>query len=245
MKITDLSLTIAEDVAYAGFPRSLVYGKPESGTRIERVASLEENKVLSHNFTMCTQHFTHYDAPAHFIAGGLRNDEVPLDSFIGPGVMIDLRHKRPGSTIAADDLTASGADVRPGDIAVLRTGWTDEAFGTFRFWDEMIGLSTDAADWLIARGIKSIAGDCMLCDPPLHPPEGRTWSHADWSPNHKAFLSRGIVMLEWLTNLGAVQSPRFLFGCVPIKLKGTDGAPCRAFAIEDIVDDSKRKELAI
>ncbi|ALS25212.1 cyclase family protein [Paenibacillus naphthalenovorans] len=235
MKIIDLSLVIDEETKFAGFPRSLVYGEEESSTKITEVASIAKNKVQSHNFTMCTQHFTHYDAPAHFLEGGLQNHEVPLDSFIGEAVLVDMLHKEPGSYVTKEDLLQSGADIREGDIVVIRTGWTDQAWGTFRFWDEMIGLSTCAAEWLRDQRIKSVAGDFMLCDSPLHPPEGRTWSSDEWSPNHFTFLKENIVMLEWLTNLKAITEKRFLFGCVPIKLKGTDGAPCRAFAIEGLL----------
>ncbi|MGO4889875.1 cyclase family protein [Anaerobacillus sp. MEB173] len=234
MNIIDLSLTIDEETQFAGFPRSLVYGKPESSTKIVEVASLKENKVQSHNFTMCTQHFTHYDAPAHFLEDGLKNHEVPIDSFIGEAVMFDMLHKEPGSYVTADDLIQTGVKVKEGDIAVIRTGWTDESWGTYRFWDEMIGLSTCAAEWLMEQKIKSVAGDFMLCDSPLHPPEGRKWDSENWSPNHFTFLENNVVMLEWLTNLKSIKKERFLFGCVPIKLKGTDGAPCRAFAIEGL-----------
>jgi arylformamidase len=237
MKVIDLSLTISEDVLYAGFPRSLVYGKPESSTKIWEVASLKENKVQSHNFTMCTQHFTHYDAPAHFLEDGLKNDEVPIDSFVGEAVMFDMMHKEPGSYVTANELENAGVEVREGDIAVIRTGWTDKAFGTLRFWQEMIGLSTCAAEWLISKKVKSVAGDFMLCDSPLNPPEDRKWESDNWSPNHFTFLTKNVVMLEWLTNLQSVTEKRFLFGCVPIKLKGTDGAPCRAFAMEGVLNE--------
>lgn len=235
MKVIDLSLTIDEETQYAGFPRSLVYGKPESTTQIVQVASLKDNKVQSHNFTMCTQHFTHYDAPSHFLEDGLQNHEVPIDSFVGKAVMFDMLHKEGGSYVTAADLEETGVQIQEGDIAVIRTGWTDKAWGTFRFWDEMIGLSTCAAEWLKEKKIKSIAGDFMLCDSPLHPPEGRKWGSENWSPNHFTFLEENIVMLEWLVNLKEITEERFLFGCVPIKLKGTDGAPCRAFAIEGLM----------
>ncbi|WP_172371649.1 cyclase family protein [Sporosarcina jiandibaonis] len=235
MNIIDLSLTIDEETKFAGFPRSLVYGEPESSTKIVEVASLTKNKVQSHNFTMCTQHFTHYDAPAHFLEDGLKNDEVPIDSFVGKAVMFDMLHKEPGSYVTAEDLIKTGIVPNEGEIAVIRTGWTDEAWGTYRFWDEMIGLSTCAAEWLMKHNVKSVAGDFMLCDSPLHPPEDRKWETDNWSPNHFMFLGKNVVMLEWLTNLKAISEERFLFGCVPIKLKGTDGAPCRAFAIEGLL----------
>ncbi|MFZ4450967.1 cyclase family protein [Salibacterium aidingense] len=235
MKIVDLSLVIDEETNFAGFPRSKVYGKPESKTSIREVASLENDHVQSHNFTMCTQHFTHYDAPSHFLAEGLQNHEVPLHSFIGETVVIDMTHKQPNEVVTAADLKNSGVEVKEKDIVLIRTGWTDRAWGSLQFWEEMITLSTDAADWLVKKGIKSLALDFMACDHPLYPPEGREWGRQEWSPNHKTFLSKNIVLLEWLIHLDQITEERVLFGCVPIKLKGTDGAPCRAFAIEGVL----------
>jgi kynurenine formamidase len=49
------------------------------------------------------------------------------------------------------------------------------------------------------------------------------------------FLGRDICLIEWCTNLGAISEPRVLFICAPIKLKGTDGAPCRVMAIEGLL----------
>lgn len=232
-RIIDLSLTIDPECEYIQFPRSRVYGRPEPPCHIDVVSKLEEVQIYVCRFDMTTQSFTHYDAPRHYMPGRWTNDEVPLDRLVGDAVVIDMMHKQPDEAVTADDLDRSGVDVRPGDIALIRTGWTDRAWGTARFWEQMIYLSTDAADWLIERGIKGLAQDFMTCDPPLKPGPGREWPKPDWSPNHKKFLGRDIVLMEWLTNLGSISQPRVLLACAPIKLKGTDGAPCRAFCIEE------------
>ncbi len=235
MKVIDLSLTVDEETQFPGFPRSKVYGKEDSKNEIKKVASVEENKASSHEVKLCTQHFTHYDAPSHYFVGGLDNDEVPLDWLVGEAVVFDMMHKKPGECVTAEDLENSGVEMKEGDIVVIRTGWTDRAFGTFEFWDKMIYLSTDAAEWLMERGIKSLAQDFMTCDSPLHPPEGREYDSPDWSPNHQVFLGNDVCLIEWCTNLGEIKNERVLFACAPIKLKGTEGAPCRVFAIEGVL----------
>ena len=232
-RIIDLSLTIDPACNYIQFPRSTVYGRPEPATTIETVSDINEVNIFVCKFSMTTQSFTHYDAPAHYIKGGLKNDEVPLETLIGEGPVIDMMHKAPNEGVTAEDLEKSGAEIRPGDIAMIRTGWTDRAWGTRQFWEEMIYLSTDACQWLIQRKIKALAQDFMTCDPPLNPPPDRRWPAPRWSPNHLDFLGAGIPLIEWLTNMGSITQPRVTLICLPIKLKGTDGAPCRVIAIED------------
>jgi kynurenine formamidase len=48
---------------------------------------------------------------------------------------------------------------------------------------------------------------------------------------HKALLSKGIVLIENLTNLDALPDKGFIFCCFPLKIKGGDGSPVRAVGI--------------
>jgi kynurenine formamidase len=235
MRIIDLSLIIDPETEYSGIPRDRIYFRPAYKTTITPLGTVEENGVFSCKLEMSTQEFTHYDAPAHFDVNGLLNHEVPLDNVVGEAVVIDMMHKKEREGVSGDDLERSGVEVRPGDIAIIRTGWTDRAWGTLKFWEDMIYLTMDAADWLIEKGIKSLAQDFMTCDPPLSPPPERKWPAPNWAPNHKKFLLRGICLIEWCTNLGAIKEQRVLLICAPLKLKGTDGAPCRVMAIEGLL----------
>ncbi|MFZ4450963.1 cyclase family protein [Salibacterium aidingense] len=236
MRVIDLSLTVDEETQYPGFPRSKVYGKPESKNIITQVASVEEDKVSSHNVQLSTQHFTHYDAPSHYFTEGLKNDEVPLDWLVGEAVVFDMTHKQAGEAVTAADLEASGVQMKEGDIVIIRTGWVDKMFGTLDFWEKMIYLSTDTADWLMERGIKSLVQDFMTCDPPLNPPKEREWPNDNWSPNHLTFLGNNVCLIEWCTNLTEIKEERVFFACAPTKLKGTEGAPCRVFAVEGLLN---------
>ena len=50
-------------------------------------------------------------------------------------------------------------------------------------------------------------------------------------PCHQIFLGAGIIIVEGLTGLQQLTEPKCLFGAMPLKIAGGDGAPCRAFAI--------------
>lgn len=54
---------------------------------------------------------------------------------------------------------------------------------------------------------------------------------------HKILLQAGVTIVEGLTNLESLTQQRVFFVAAPLKLESGDGAPCRAFAIEDD-DDS-------
>ncbi|MCL4458486.1 MAG: cyclase family protein [Chloroflexi bacterium] len=232
-RLIDLSLTVDPEVKWVQFPRSKVMGAPEPPTKFETIETIEEHGFFVQRFETTTQSYTHIDAPNHCIKGGLANHEIPLEQLVGEAVVIDMSHKRPNEAVTAADLEASGAEVQEGDIAIIRTGWTDRAWGTERFWEEMIHLAPDACDWLISKGIKALAQDFMTDDHPLHPPPERRWPSPLHEQNHKKFLGKGIILIEWCTNLGAITKPRVTFICLPLKLKGTDGAPARVIAVEE------------
>ena len=50
---------------------------------------------------------------------------------------------------------------------------------------------------------------------------------------HNVFLKKGILNIEYLTNLKSIREKRVKFMAIPLKLKGVEGSPVRAIAIED------------
>ena len=51
------------------------------------------------------------------------------------------------------------------------------------------------------------------------------------NPMHYTFLSKGIFINEYLTNLDEIPVDEFEFVMLPLKVKGMDGFPVRAVAI--------------
>ena len=90
-------------------------------------------------------------------------DQLELEHFFAPGVVVDLRGHEPGDRIEpqelADAVERTGAALSPGEIVCLWFG-QDEHFGTELYWDEYPGLGAAATRWLIEQGVKVIGTDC-------------------------------------------------------------------------------------
>ena len=53
-------------------------------------------------------------------------------------------------------------------------------------------------------------------------------AHADEQvPVHRAFLDHGVMLLEGI-DLSQIAPGRYELICFPLRLRGSDGAPCRA-----------------
>ena len=82
-----------------------------------------------------------------------------------------------------------------------------------------------AAQWLVDRGPKNIGFDFFeeYC---ARLPD---FSSEDF-PMHRVILGAGVVIMEGLTNLGALPRRRVDFAAPFYKIAGTEGAPARFFA---------------
>ncbi|MDP6517424.1 MAG: cyclase family protein [Alphaproteobacteria bacterium] len=178
-------------------------------------------------FSMFCHYATHVDAPNHFLADGNTIDQAPLDKLIGPAAVIELADHGRAAAISGDALEDRGRHAEPGDIAVLRTGWTDACWGTDRFWREGPYLAPDGADWLVERGVKAVVYD-FAEEYEVRKPGFRG---EDCIVHHR-ILSRDIYNIEYVHNLAAIARPRCTIIALPIKLVGLDGAPARVLALE-------------
>lgn len=233
-RIIDLSLTVRPKVAWAQWPRRLVE-QEEPVIEITPISTVAKDGIFYSKFAMPTQGFTHMDAPSHFQKGGLNNDEVPLENLIGEGVVLDVPGKKPGEGVTSRDLERASAELRPGDFAIIRTGWTEDApWGTERFWTEMVYLDPSVGKWLVAKKVKGLVYDCYA-DPPFlfKSKQGGYRLKYRGSPNHKILCASGIPLFTFCTNLREIRKPRVMIVALPLKLKGTDGAPARVVAIEE------------
>lgn len=178
--------------------------------------------------------FTHMDTPRHFDPAGFTTDAVTLDMTAGPAAVVDLSAAAgPDTEITEAMIAAAGAGLRPGDIALVRTGWDRvESIERETFWTRAPWMSAAAARWLLERRIKAVAFDfpqdyCI-----------RALVTGEWVPTleenvtHTTLLMNGVLMFEYLCNMMAIESPRPYFLGFPIKLPDSDGAPVRAVAVE-------------
>jgi len=173
---------------------------------------------------------THVDAPNHFIEGADGIDQAPLGKLVGPAAVIELGDHGEMAAITGDTLEDRGRHVERGDIAILRTGWTDACWGRDNFWRDGPFLRGDGADWLVERGVKAIVYDFSE-ELIVRDPGG--FRGEDCEVHHK-ILGRDIYNIEYVHNLAAIKAPRCAIVALPIKLVGLDGAPARVLAIEGV-----------
>jgi kynurenine formamidase len=179
--------------------------------------------------TLNTHIGTHIDAPRHFFADGASVSELPLDRIVmREAIVIDVSHKAAGQGVTGDDLEKTGVKPGPGQIAVIKTSWTDRAWGKPEFWANTIHLEPSVGEWVERRGVSAVAMDCF----PEKPFWLMTLTPAERGANHKRWLKAGIPMIQMLTRLDTIAA-KFTLVALPLNLKGMDGAPARVIGIED------------
>ncbi len=140
-----------------------------------------------------------------------------------------------GYEITVDDLVRAverqGTPLRPGDVAIVRSGWG-------RHWDDgapflgketgVPGVGEAGAIWLADHGIRATGADTIAYE---CLPAGA--GHA-LLPAHRVLLvERGINIIETmaLEELAAGGVHEFLFVCAPLPLYGATGSPVRPLAV--------------
>jgi arylformamidase len=153
---------------------------------------------------------THVDAPAHFIDGAATLEHVPLDCMVGPAQVLDLRGR------AAIDAAALADAAITADILLFRTD-NSERWAKPGFQKDFVYLTRDAAEILVARGVKTIGWDYLSIEQ----------FGSQTFEVHKLLLGRGILIIEGL-DLREIAPGAYQLACLPLKLEGVDGAPARA-----------------
>jgi kynurenine formamidase len=187
-----------------------------------------------------THNSTHVDAPYHYnstIAGRPAEtiDQLPLDWFFRPGVVLDFHDRADGHTIEVAELETAleraGHELAERDIVLVRTG-RDAYLGELDYMIRGPGVSATATRWLYDRGVRVMGIDAWGWDRPLHLQAeealatGR--SGVFWAA-HQADLAYS--QIERLANLDQLPPSGFTVACFPLRLVGGSGAPARVVAI--------------
>ena len=144
-RIVDLSLPVATGMA--GIPKIPFYDTYPVKVQAVTVINEEQRAWLTGQgvdvlpdapaigsmntvMTLNTHIGTHIDAPRHFYADGIAVDEWPLDRLVmRDAVVLDVSSKLAGEGVTADDLQRTGVVPARGQVAVIKTLWTNRAWG--------------------------------------------------------------------------------------------------------------------
>lgn len=206
----------ASQALWSGMPR--LPGLPD--VAVCPVTEIAQGRPLNiSRLDVATHAGTHVDAPRHIFAEGTPIDEVALDQLRGPGVVVPVA-RRAGEAITVDDVLAAGAEVAPGSVVLLATGWGH------RFTDESYfdhpHLSVELAEWLVARRVRMVGIDCCTVDVAV---ERRDPSFA--YPVHRALLGNGIPIIENLADVADVAGRPVTVYAFPVAVRGGDAGHAR------------------
>lgn len=168
-----------------------------------------------------------------FAALGIETFQV----YLGRAVVYDVARLHgvpflpPGYEVTPDDLSACGAPLRPGDAALIGTGWSrrwDEPDAFIGRRDGVPGLGEPAAAWLADRGAAIAGGETIAFE---HIPPGA--GHAVLPVHRLLLVERGINIVETmrlapLLDTGATEC---LLVLNPLPIVGATGAPVRPLAV--------------
>lgn len=219
-ELIDLTLTLGSDRI------SLVPGLV--GVETEPIQTHATHARSNQKLCLATHIGTHVDAPYHFVDGATTVENMPLEKYAGPALLLDLRRVSRGLTpLLVSELQEAGANpesVRD-KIVVLFTGWAEAESGSPRFYGHGPYLSTAGAAYLAECGANAVAVDFPIDKHPDTPQ-----STIKDFPVHRLLLGQNIPLIENLINLDKLVGKDFELWALPLKLKGGDGAATRAVA---------------
>jgi arylformamidase len=155
---------------------------------------------------------THVDAQHHFVDGGAKVDEMPLEVLIGPARLIAFAH---------DVMSVTAAALRQHNLEGVRRLLIHTRNSSFvndpAFHPDFTFVAPDAAEYLVAIGVQLVGVDYYSIE------QFRSGHHR----THRTLLTRGVIIVEGL-DFSRVPAGDYTLCCLPLLLTGLDGAPARA-----------------
>lgn len=207
-QVFDISLDIYPDMII--FPG-------DAPVRIEPARQIERGDKVNVSYVCMGSHTgTHVDPPLHITKDGQGIDNLPLNNLVGPATVIELPVAR---FITEGDLARHRIKER--EIIIFKTRnssiWQEGQFNS-----GFVSLSEEAASYLVSKKISAVGMDYLSVEP----------YGSGTLAVHRIFIDNGITIIEGL-NLNGIPPGEYFFVCLPLKIKGGDGAPARAILIKE------------
>ena len=236
---------------------------PLSVQHFKRIAGAHMGQGANGQIITTSHHVgTHMDGEIHFHGCGRSIGQVPMDEWVGPGVVVDISDEAGDYDLYSPEMITKKVDVKPGDILIINTGyhkysWDQPESDEVRYFVKHPGPGPDFHKWAIDMKFKWIGVDCGSADHPMntiiadwHPKlfkeaenklkrkYGKTWeemfpAEEYYQVMHLKLFPKGIVHAE---NLGGeinkVSNKRLWIGCFPLRGMEFESSMCRIVALE-------------
>lgn len=211
MKIHDVTFTIE--------PGMTVWPGDDS-VQLYRQQKIDDGANANVSFLGLSVHTgTHIDAPFHFLKEGSGVDQIPLDLLVGKAQVVQI----PPDAKMINTEVLKGIVFHPGVRKILfKTSMSKRQVNLMQaFHTDFVAVAADAAQALVDMGINVIGIDYLSIAP-----------YKNSRPTHEILLKAHTLVIEGL-NLADVDEGLYTLYCLPLKLKGADGAPARVLLIQN------------
>jgi arylformamidase len=212
MKIVDLTVMLSSDMPVFSDAPPL---------RIEERFSVAERGFRVSDIAIDTHSGTHIDAPSHMLEDGIFLENFPIDTFVGPAFMMDVKQFA-GGKVPLSEFRKYEKEIEAAEFVILNSGW-HKKYATPDYDIDFPNPTEEAAQWLAEfPNLKGLGVDMPSLD------------HHGLEPlaDHKALMAKDKLIIENLSNLDGLPS-KFLLVALPLKCRDMEGAPCRAIAMVD------------
>jgi kynurenine formamidase len=169
---------------------------------------------------------THMDAPAHCIPQAQTIDQLSLDQFIAPCVVIDLSahcdERFIVSTANIQEFEARKGSIPAGSFVIVYTGWDRYWEDRDRYRNNLIfpSISIEAAQYLLSRKICGVGIDTLSPD-----------RSEDGFLVHELLLGNGKYIVENVCNASKMPATGGYTFAMPMKMEGATEAPVRLIGV--------------
>ena len=186
-----------------------------------------------HTIMDLTSHLgTHCECPYHHDDAWPSVAQLPLTTFFGRAIYVDIKDAKPNEHITAAMLDKWCAPkMKPGTIVIIDSPYklppfTEKTNGPE---DKRLFVNGETAQWFKDHQAKCVGfGDGVSIEN----------CNDDVKPFHDILLAQNIVFLEVLKNLDKLEKDVFFMSYAPLPIMGLDSCPVRAYAIEGLAEFS-------
>jgi kynurenine formamidase len=201
----------------------------------KEVATFEPDGYFARTLQIPEHFGTHMDAPLHFDPQGASLDQIGVEKFVVPAVVVDVTAGAASSpdyrvTVADLEQWVNAQGPMPSGCAVLiHTGWASRWPSQERYVNQdaqgvmhFPGLSIEAARYLLDHGHPVSIG--------IDTPSVDYGASEDFKVHHLT-MAAGLYHLEDLANLDLLPATGACMIALPMKLRGGSGGPTRVLAL--------------
>jgi arylformamidase len=184
---------------------------------LQQEISFNNDIITTSSIKMSCHTGSHIDTPYHFIKQGNKIENFPINHFILPAIVFNIRDS---SSITLTEI--QNLKITPGCALLFKTINSKRRLVLNPdLQQDYVYLSEDAADFCVKKKLNLVGIDYLSIDKSDNPNY----------PVHIKLLKHNILILETI-DLIDVPEGKFTLICLPLKIKNTEASPVRAILVK-------------